>query len=72
MVNGRGFTIMTANLKIENTLGETEKDGLKDITTQGGRNWQQPFGEHKNGHKNFCQVPICYFRDKCIVFARNC
>ena len=36
MVNGGSFTIMTANLKIENTFGETEKDGLKDITTQGG------------------------------------
>ena len=38
---------------------------------QGGRSWQ-PFGEGKNGHQSFRQPRICYFRDKCIVFARNC
>ena len=30
------------------------------------------FGEGKNGHKNFHQVRICYFCDKCVVFVRNC
>ena len=34
---------------------------------QGGRSWQG-----KNGHKSFCLAYICYFRDKCVVFARNC
>ena len=38
---------------------------------QGGRSWQ-PFGEGKNGHKSFCLAYICYFRDKCVVFAPNC
>ena len=38
--------------------------------TQGGRSWQ-PFGETKNGH-NFRQARIYYFRDKSVVFARNC
>ena len=37
---------------------------------QGGRKWQ-PFGEGKNGYKNFRQVRIYYFRDKCVVFASN-
>ena len=35
---------------------------------QGGRSWQ-PFCEDKNGHKNFRQARISYFR---AVFARNC
>ena len=26
----------------------------------------------KNGHKNFGQARFCYFRDKCVVFARSC
>ena len=39
-------------------------------TPQSGRSWQ-PFGEGKKGHKNFRQARICYFRDKCVVFARN-
>ena len=38
---------------------------------QGGRSWP-PFGEGKNGHKSFRQARICYFRDKCVVFACNC
>ena len=37
---------------------------------QGSRSWQ-PFGEGKNGHRNFRQVRIYYFRDKYVVFARN-
>ena len=37
--------------------------------SQGGRSWQ-PFSEGKNGHKNSRQSRICYFRDKCVVFAR--
>ena len=37
----------------------------------GGRNWQ-PFVESKNGHENFRQTRIYYFRDKGIVFACNC
>ena len=37
---------------------------------QGGRSWQ-PFGEGKNGQKNFRQSSIYFFCDKCIVFARN-
>ena len=40
------------------------------LKSQGGRTWQ-PFGERKNRHKSFCQPRICYFRDKCVVFARN-
>ena len=36
----------------------------------GGRNWQ-PFVESKNGHENFRQTRIYYFRDKCVVFARK-
>ena len=27
--------------------------------------------ERKNGHENFCQARIYYFRDKCVVFACN-
>ena len=38
---------------------------------QGGRSWQ-PFSEGKNAHKSFRLAYICYFRDKCVVFARNC
>ena len=33
---------------------------------QGGKSWQ-PFSEGKIGHKNFRQVRIYYFRNKCIV-----
>ena len=33
---------------------------------------RQPFGEGKNAHRNLCQVHICYFCDKCDVFAGNC
>ena len=40
--------------------------GLK----QAGRSWQS-FGEGTNGHKNFHQAPIGYFRDKYTVFERN-
>ena len=40
-------------------------------TAQGGRVWQ-PFCESKNGHKYFLGASICYFRNKCVVFARNC
>ena len=36
-----------------------------------GRSWQ-PFVEGKNGHENFRQTGIYYFRDKCVVFVRNC
>ena len=39
-------------------------------TAQDGKSWQ-PFGEDKNGHKNFREARICYFREKCVVFARN-
>ena len=39
-------------------------------TAQDGKSWQ-PFGEDKNGHKSFHQVCICYFCDKCVVFAQN-
>ena len=39
--------------------------------SQGARCWQ-PFSEGKNGHKSFRLAYICYFRDKCVVFARNC
>ena len=38
---------------------------------QGGRSWQ-PFVEGKIAHKNFRQARICYFCDKCVVFAHNC
>ena len=61
MVNGGGFTIMTANLKIENTFGETEKDGLKDITTQGGRNGQQSLSQQNSifgGLKFLCEFKL--------------
>ena len=37
---------------------------------QGGGNWK-PFDEGKNGHKRFCQAHICYFGDKCVVFAHS-
>ena len=39
--------------------------------SQGGRTWQ-PFVGGKNGHENFRQGRIYNFRDKCVVFARNC
>ena len=40
--------------------------------SQGGRSWQ-PFGEGKNGHKNFRQARIFFFFcNKCVVFACNC
>ena len=41
------------------------------IFIQGGRSWQ-PFDEGKNGHKKIRQARIYLFRDKCVVFARNC
>ena len=37
----------------------------------GGRSWQH-FGEGRKDHKNFHQARVYYFRDKCVVFARNC
>ena len=37
---------------------------------QGGRSWH-PFGEGKNDHKNVRQACIYFFRDKCVVYARN-
>ena len=37
---------------------------------QGSRSWQ-PFVEGKNGHANSRKAHIYYFRDKCVVFARN-
>ena len=36
---------------------------------QGGRTWQ-PFVGGKNGHENFRQMRIAFFRDKCDVFER--
>ena len=44
---------------------------LSTSCNQGGRSWQH-FGKGKNDHKNFCQARVYYFRDKCVVFARNC
>ena len=41
------------------------------IWYQGGRSWQ-PFSVGENGHKNFRQARICYFRDKTVIFAHNC
>ena len=38
---------------------------------QGGRTWQ-PFVGSKNGNENFRQARIYNFRDKCVVFVRNC
>ena len=38
---------------------------------QGGRTWQS-FVRVKNGHENFRQIHIYNFRDKWVVFARNC
>ena len=38
---------------------------------QGGRTWQA-FGGGKNGLETFRQARIYNFRDKCVVFARNC
>ena len=49
----------------------TYNHNLRSNAEQGGRSWQ-PFGEHKNGQGNFCQAWICYFHDKCVVFACNC
>ena len=37
---------------------------------QGGRSWH-PFGEGKNDHKNVRQACIYFFRDKCVIYARN-
>ena len=45
--------------------------GIKHDGNQGGRTWQA-FGGGKNGHQNFRQARIYNFRDKCVVFARNC
>ena len=41
------------------------------ITGQGGRTWQ-PYVGGKDGHENFRLARIYNFRDKCVVFARNC
>ena len=38
--------------------------------SQGSRSWQ-PFGEGKNGHTNFSVARICYFRERCVIFARS-
>ena len=35
---------------------------------QGGRSWQ-PFGQGKNGHKNFRQMRIYFFLNKYVDFA---
>ena len=43
----------------ENTYYHTDRDFFN--TNQGGRSWQ-PFGEGKNGHTNFSQARIYYFR----------
>ena len=40
------------------------------VRVQGERSWQ-PFGEGDSGHNFYRQAHICYFRDKCVVFARN-
>ena len=37
-----------------------------------GKMSEQPFGEGKTGHKSFHQARICYFCEKCVVFACNC
>ena len=36
--------------------------------------WQKlaAFRRGQKWPQNFCQAPICYFRDKCSVLARNC
>ena len=45
---------------------------LNICLAQGGRSWQ-PFGEGKEGHKNFRQARIYFFFcGKCVVFARDC
>ena len=51
-------------LKLTFAFTFLKKDQLS--MTAEGRRWQH-FGERKNGHKNFCQACICYFRDKCVV-----
>ena len=38
------------------------------LQRQGGRSWQ-PFDQGKNGHKNFRQTRIYFFRDKYVDFA---
>ena len=47
-----------------------DNDHVDLMDHQGGRSWQ-PFVEGKNGHENYRQARIYYFRDKCEVFARN-
>ena len=45
-------------------------DLIEFNSRQGGNSWQ-PFGEGKNDHKKIRQARDFYFRDKCLVFARN-
>ena len=47
----------------------TWRHQIRFTIMQGGRSWQ-PFGKGKNGHGNSRQTRICYFHDKCVVFAR--
>ena len=57
--------------QLKHKEGKSPNSSYFDILTQGGRSWK-PFGEGKNAHKNFSQPHICYFRNKCVIFARNC
>ena len=75
-INGSGFFKRQNCLAQQYSLGEER--GLieqllnkEELTDQVGRNWQH-FGEGKKDHKNFRQARVYYFRDKCVVFARNC
>ena len=52
-------------------VGQRFRIRKKNTCVQGGRSWQ-PFVGGKNGQTNFRQTRIYHFRDKCVVFARNC
>ena len=62
------FSIMLPFAKVQQKLIFV---GKAHTYLQGSRSWQ-PFGEGKNGHKDFRRACVCYFPNKCVVFACNC
>ena len=52
--------------KLLQILYDLKKKGM--LQHQGGRSWQ-PFGQGKNGHQNFRQMRIYFFRNKYVDFA---
>ena len=65
-----GFVLQRRGYEASREVTWLRRKTVKLLMMQGGRSWQ-PLGEGNNSHQSFRQAYICYFRDKCVVFARK-